>query len=116
MYKITIDQNNVVTCVFDSNVYLPSESTFSITDEEFKKINESKQFNYWQYIDGKIVESQFKQEILKNKFNSQQKINREKAYQLMSDPIFMKWQRQEATQQEWLDKIEQIKLMYPYQE
>ena len=35
------------------------------------------------------------------------------AYQKESDPIYFKWQRGEATQQEWLDKIAAIKARYP---
>jgi hypothetical protein len=31
------------------------------------------------------------------------------AYKQESDPIFFKWQRAEATQQEWLDKVNEIK-------
>ena len=31
------------------------------------------------------------------------------AYQAEADPIFFKWQRGEATQQQWLDKIAEIK-------
>jgi len=38
------------------------------------------------------------------------------AYKNESDPIFFMWQRGEATEQEWLDKIEEIKLRYPYPE
>ena len=38
---------------------------------------------------------------------------RRAAYQAESDPIFFKWQRGEATQQEWLDKIEEIRIRYP---
>jgi hypothetical protein len=34
---------------------------------------------------------------------------RRKAYQDESDPLFFKWQRGEATQQEWLDKVAEIK-------
>ena len=36
------------------------------------------------------------------------------AYKAESDPLFFKYQRSEATEQEWLDKIEEIKLRYPY--
>ena len=39
---------------------------------------------------------------------------RAEAYRAEADPIFFKWQRSEATEQEWLDKIEEIKLRYPY--
>jgi len=35
------------------------------------------------------------------------------AYQNESDPIYMKYQRQEATEQEWLSKIEEIRQRYP---
>lgn len=35
------------------------------------------------------------------------------AYQRESDPIFFRWQRGEATEQEWKDKIAEIKERYP---
>lgn len=35
--------------------------------------------------------------------------NRKEAYREESDPLFFKWQRGEATQQEWLDKVNEIK-------
>lgn len=35
------------------------------------------------------------------------------AYKDESDPVFFKWQRGEATQQEWLDKVAEIKARYP---
>lgn len=38
---------------------------------------------------------------------------RQDAYQKESDPIYFKWQRGEATQQQWLDKIAEIKARYP---
>jgi hypothetical protein len=38
------------------------------------------------------------------------------AYTAEADPIFFKWQRGEATEQEWLDKIEEIRARYPYPE
>jgi hypothetical protein len=31
------------------------------------------------------------------------------AYQAEADPLYFKWQRGEATQQEWLDKVAEIK-------
>jgi len=39
--------------------------------------------------------------------------NRRSAYRNESDPLFLKWQRGEATEQEWLDKIEEIKDRFP---
>lgn len=46
----------------------------------------------------------------------QQQSARALAYSNEADPIFFKSQRGEATEQEWLDKIEEIKLRYPYPE
>jgi hypothetical protein len=39
--------------------------------------------------------------------------NRKAAYIAEADPLFFKWQRGEATEQEWLDKIAEIKARYP---
>ena len=44
------------------------------------------------------------------------KANRAAAFQAEADPIFFKYQRGEATEQEWLDKIEEIRARYPYPE
>ncbi|MEX0662118.1 MAG: hypothetical protein WEA58_03975 [Balneolaceae bacterium] len=41
------------------------------------------------------------------------KNNRRNAYRDESDPLFLKWKRNEATEQEWLDKIQEIKERYP---
>jgi len=38
---------------------------------------------------------------------------RRAAYSTESDPIYFKWQRGEATQHDWLDKINAIKARYP---
>ena len=38
---------------------------------------------------------------------------RHAAYVAESDPIFFKYQRDEATKEEWLAKIEEIKARYP---
>lgn len=38
---------------------------------------------------------------------------RAEAYRTESDPLFFKSQRGEATQQEWLDKVAEIKARYP---
>jgi hypothetical protein len=34
------------------------------------------------------------------------------AYQTESDPLFFKWQRGEATEQEWLDKVAEIRARF----
>ena len=41
---------------------------------------------------------------------------READYIAEADPLFFKWQRGEATEQEWLNKIEEIRARHPYPE
>lgn len=41
---------------------------------------------------------------------------RKAAYQQEADPLFFSYQRGETTEQEWLDKVTEIKLAYPYPE
>ena len=38
---------------------------------------------------------------------------RAESYRLESDPIIFQWQRGEKTEQEWLDKIDEIKVRFP---
>lgn len=49
-------------------------------------------------------------------YNAQQKKNRLAAYPVESDPIFFKSQRNEATNQEWLDAVAAIEARFPYKE
>ena len=53
---------------------------------------------------------------LKKFKNSVAKQNRSNAYNKESDPLFFKYQRREITEQEWLDKIKEIKERYPYEQ
>jgi hypothetical protein len=39
---------------------------------------------------------------------------RAEAYRSDSDPLALKYLRDECTKQEWLDKIEEIRNKYPY--
>jgi hypothetical protein len=48
--------------------------------------------------------------------NKLAKQNRAAAYATEADPLFFKAQRGEATEEEWLAKIEEIKTRYPYTE
>jgi hypothetical protein len=48
--------------------------------------------------------------------NSLAKAQRLAAYRYESDPIFFEWQRGTKTEQEWLDKIAEIKARYPYKD
>ena len=40
-------------------------------------------------------------------------IKRKQVYEQESDPLFFKYSREEVTKQEWLDKIQEIKIRYP---
>lgn len=42
--------------------------------------------------------------------------SRAEAYRLEADPLFFRWQRGDGTEQEWLDKVAEIKARYPYPE
>lgn len=42
--------------------------------------------------------------------------NRAQAYGSEADPLFFQWQRNEGTEQAWLDKVAEIRASYPYQE
>jgi hypothetical protein len=39
---------------------------------------------------------------------------RQAAYAQTSDPLFFQWQRGDATEQEWLDAVDAVKLQFPY--
>jgi len=41
-------------------------------------------------------------------------VARQAGYQSTSDPIFMQYQRGEATEQQWLDAVEAVKIANPY--
>lgn len=45
--------------------------------------------------------------------NQIHKAFRTEAYITEADPLFFKWQRGEATEQEWLDKVAEIKTRFP---
>lgn len=46
--------------------------------------------------------------------NAMARRNRANAYKIEADPLFFKWQRNEGTEKEWLEKVEEIKERYPY--
>ena len=47
---------------------------------------------------------------------AQAKTARAAAYANEADPLFFKWQRGEVAEQEWLDKVAEIRTRYPYKE
>lgn len=66
----------------------------------------------WVIYDQSVIDNYYAQQIID--YNEMQSKKRHAAYIAESDPIFFKWQRQEATQQEWLDKIAEIDARFPY--
>ena len=117
MFTLSIDNNLTIADVFDTDVYIdPSVTTYPITENEKDMIEVSGQMALWQYKDGQVVESEFAPQIYKNEYNAKQKQLRLQAYEQESDPIFFKWQRGEATEQQWLDAVAQVSLQFPYQE
>jgi hypothetical protein len=47
------------------------------------------------------------------KQSTETEAKRQAAYIAESDPLFFKWQRGEATEQAWKDKVAEIKARYP---
>lgn len=48
------------------------------------------------------------------KAHDQVKRSRQAAYQTEADPLYFGWQRGENTEQDWLDKVADIRARYPY--
>jgi len=46
--------------------------------------------------------------------NSSAKSSRAEAYRREADPLFFGWQREENTEQDWLDKVAEIRERFPY--
>lgn len=61
------------------------------------------------------VASLSSEEVLQMQNESAEQIRqqRQSAYQAEADPLFFKWQRKETTEQEWLDKVTEIKNRFP---
>lgn len=54
-------------------------------------------------------------QVQKDVANRAAERNRQAAYQVEADPLFFGWQRGENTQQDWLDKVEEIRARFPYE-
>jgi hypothetical protein len=46
----------------------------------------------------------------------EQQAKRQAAFQIEADPLFFKWQAGEGTEEEWLEKREEIRVRFPYPE
>jgi hypothetical protein len=117
MYKVSLNQDLTIFSVYDTDLYIDETiTTYPITESEKDMIWHSGNMGLWQYKDGKVVESDNAPEIRKTQFNQEQKTNRQKAYMQFSDPLFMKYQRGDATKEQWEAKVAEIVAAFPYQE
>lgn len=85
------------------------------TDGTFKADNPTTPENEaWEWVQVWEVSDASAEEIEQRiaDYNFQQEQSRSDAYKNESDPLFFKWQRGEATEQQWLDKIAEIKTRY----
>lgn len=114
MFCVSINEDLTITNIYDTENIIDDVETFPISEDEKDLIIASGNFSLWQYKDGIVVRSEFATTIENAIFNAEQEKKRQIAYQKLSDPIFMQYQRQEATKEEWLASIEQIKQSLPY--
>lgn len=79
-------------------------------DDESTPVDEA-----WEWVQVWEVSDATAEEIAERKaeLNAQAEANRAEAYRNESDPLFFKSQRGEATNQEWLDKVAEIKARFP---
>lgn len=80
------------------------DSTKNIVEGE-PVFNETYAEKTWIVVDASQEEIEFRQQKALQILEYRKLEN----YRNESDPIFFKWQRGEATQQEWLDKVAEIK-------
>jgi len=68
----------------------------------------------WEYVQVWELEPYTPEEVTSNisKYNSRQEALRAQAYRTESDPLYFKWKRGEATEQEWLDAVANVKSTY----
>lgn len=79
-------------------------------DDDSTPVNEA-----WEWVQVWEVSDATEEEIAQRKanLNTQAEANRAEAYRNESDPLFFKSQRGEATEEEWLDKVAEIKARFP---
>jgi hypothetical protein len=118
MYRISIDDKFVVSGLYNTDVYIDdSITTYEVSEADAKKLIDTEgNFYIYQFKNNQLVPSEYFEQERKDSFNLQQKKNRQLAYEKESDPIFMKYQRGEATKEEWEAKVASIAARYQYQE
>lgn len=105
-----LDNNNIIINVIvltdESNYTPPEELTLiQIPADTAAGIG-------WTYTNGQFIAPPTPEPVPPTL--EQQRAVRSNAYKEEADPLFFKSQRGEATIEEWKNKIEEIKLRYPY--
>lgn len=99
----------------DWNVYVVAKVDRPDVDYTKNVTEGTPVFQAGQWTQVWIVTDASAEEIAERKANLavQAEARRSEAYRDESDPLFFKWQRGTATEQEWLDKVAEIKARYP---
>lgn len=82
---------------------------FQIADNDYEKFiwYENTPKPTLEELEAKVAEA----EVLEH--NHVMSMRRATEYSRVSDPVFFQWQRGEATQEQWLDAVQQVKEQYP---
>lgn len=104
MRAINLDGNKVLNVIIVEDLSFPVTQGTLIEDTSTQETGFA-QCGGW-YIDGKFYPPR--------PTNEEQSDERRAAYEQEADPIFFLMQRGEATQEEWTDKIAEIKERFPY--
>lgn len=104
MRAINLDGNRVLNVIIVEDLSFPVEQGTLIEDISNAEIGYAQCGGY--YIGGKFYPPR--------PTNEEQAELRRQAYTAEADPINFMMQRGDATEQEWLDKIAEIKARFPY--
>ncbi len=120
--QLKADNPNVSFPYTITDALLEEFGVYPVTPAEYPQVDHTKTvieetpnlLNGVWYQDYTVIDAT-EEEIAerKNEINTQAEANRAEAYRTESDPLFFKWQRGEATEQEWLDKVAEIRARYP---
>lgn len=96
--------------IAEALIHFCGDKSWSLNGDSYSGLN-------WTDESPKPTEEQVNQwaiDIVPIHANKKAQQNRANAYRSEADPLFFKWQRNEATEQEYLDKVQEIRARYPY--
>jgi hypothetical protein len=109
--KIAIDKNNnVLGFKYQfSPIEIDAEVNDDFLNEEIRT-----GLSYRFYVKDGVVYKKTDEELkAEPDYNEYMSLKRAEAYKQESDALFFKYQRGEVTEQDWLDKVQEIKDRYP---